>query len=86
MISEDSLLKTFVNEEARIGTAGANLLDRVFLGQLYFSFRETTDVGPRRSSNQTAVSKTLTATKHSSSLSQHRCRARVCRQSNEVLP
>ena len=40
MISEDSLLKTFVNEETRVGTSGANLLDRIFLGQLYFGFRK----------------------------------------------
>src|SRR6185295_5938263 len=40
MISEDCLLKTFVNEETRVGTSGANLLDRVFLGQLHLGVRE----------------------------------------------
>ena len=40
MITEDSLLETLVDQKTRVGTSGANLLDRVFLGQLYFSLRK----------------------------------------------
>jgi hypothetical protein len=40
MVSKDCFLKAFVGQKTRIRPTAANLLDRVFLGQLDFRFRE----------------------------------------------